>query len=47
VQFVGALAAGTGWVLGDGDAMTKKELAIAREYIGWDFGRCEFKEEAA
>lgn len=47
VRFVGVFAGGTGWVLGDGDPMTDKELAVAREYLEWDFGHSDFKTEAA
>jgi hypothetical protein len=42
--FVGCYKNGCGWCLGDGDLLTKEEAEVAREVLGWEIEKPQFKE---
>ncbi len=44
LRWVGVLEGGSGWVLGDGDPMTRAEIMFAEDWLEIEFGSIAFKK---
>ncbi len=45
-RWMGVLEGGAGWVLGDGDPMTKAEIIFAEDWLEIEFGSIAFKKKS-